>query len=104
MDRKSPSPFCIEMALNKAYTALFGVSTQDFFNNLLFGMTRRFWLAFPHSRAWRSVGGGREISHQGERTNCRGDRAERSEPTVQNDARLRESGPSARGEPESGID
>lgn len=23
---------CIEMALNKAYTALFGVSTQDFFN------------------------------------------------------------------------
>ena len=24
--------FCIEMAQNKAYTALFGVSTQDFFN------------------------------------------------------------------------
>src|SRR3982074_2813798 len=25
---------CIEMAQNKAYTALFGVSTQDFFNSI----------------------------------------------------------------------
>src|SRR3979490_1568433 len=31
--RMDGSPIlCIEMAQNKAYTALFGVSTQDFFN------------------------------------------------------------------------
>src|SRR5260221_6175459 len=31
--RMDGAPFlCIEMAQNKAYTALFGVSTQDFFN------------------------------------------------------------------------
>jgi uncharacterized protein GlcG (DUF336 family) len=42
---------CIEMALNKAYTALFGVSTQDFFNfiqrdpSLLAGT--------PRFRVWR---------------------------------------------------
>ena len=42
---------CIEMAQNKAYTALFGVSTQEFFNfiqgdpSLLAGI--------PRLRAWR---------------------------------------------------
>ena len=42
---------CIEMAQNKAYTALFGVSTQDFFNfiqsdpSLLAGI--------PRLRVWR---------------------------------------------------
>jgi uncharacterized protein GlcG (DUF336 family) len=28
------SILCIEMALNKAYTALLGISTQDFFNSI----------------------------------------------------------------------
>jgi uncharacterized protein GlcG (DUF336 family) len=41
----------IEMAQNKAYTSLLGVSTQDFSN--LFRATRRFWPAFPPSRASR---------------------------------------------------
>src|SRR6201990_535348 len=40
----------IEMAQNKAYTALFGVSTQDFFN--LYKATRHFWPAFPRLRVW----------------------------------------------------
>jgi len=64
---------CIEMALNKAYTALFGVSTQDFFNfiqrdpsliqlcsasprrtfSTLSNATRRFWPASPRFRVWR---------------------------------------------------
>ena len=42
----------IEMAQNKAYTGLFGVSTQDFFN-FIQGATRRFWPASPRLRAWR---------------------------------------------------
>jgi uncharacterized protein GlcG (DUF336 family) len=54
---------CIEMAQNKAYTALFGVSTQ--------------------------------VSHQGERRGCRGDRAERGAHGAKR-RRLRESSPSAR--------
>ena len=41
----------IEMAQNKAYTALLGVSTQDFFNFIQ--GDRRFWPAFPRSRALR---------------------------------------------------
>ena len=45
---------CIEMAQNKAYTALFGVSTQDFFNFIqddpsLFGR-------YPHACARGGVG------------------------------------------------
>ena len=43
---------CIEMAQNKAYTALFGVSTQDFFN-FIQGATRHFWPASPRWRVWR---------------------------------------------------
>jgi uncharacterized protein GlcG (DUF336 family) len=42
----------IEIAQNKAYTALFGVSTQDS------KATRRFWLASPRSRVWRRGAGG----------------------------------------------
>ena len=42
---------CIEMAQNKAYTALFGVSTQDFFNFIQ--GDRHFWPAFPRLRVWR---------------------------------------------------
>ena len=41
----------IEMAQNKAYTALFGVSTQDFFD--FTNATRRFWPAFPRLPVWR---------------------------------------------------
>ena len=61
------------MALNKAYTAVFGVSTQDFFNfiqrdpSLLAGIPTLSRVA-----AW---GGGFPI--KGGRRNCRGDRAER---------------------------
>src|SRR5207249_9437287 len=42
---------CIEMAQNKAYTALFGVSTQDF--STLSRATPHFWPASPRSRVWR---------------------------------------------------
>ena len=41
----------IEMAQNKAYTALFGVSTQDF--STLSRATRHFWPASPRSHVWR---------------------------------------------------
>ena len=47
---------CIEMAQNKAYTALFGVSTQDFFNFI-----QRRPVAFgryPHAGACGGVGWG----------------------------------------------
>src|SRR5258706_5936973 len=40
----------IEMAQNKAYTALLGVSTQDF--STLSKATRRSWRAFPLLRVW----------------------------------------------------
>ena len=63
----------IEMAQNKAYTALFGVSTQDFFNFI-----QRRPVAFgryPHACTCGGVGWG--VSHQGERRSCRRDRAER---------------------------
>jgi len=60
---------CIEIAQNKAYTALFGVSTQDLFDfiqadpSLLAGM--------PMLARMRR---GAEVSHYGERRSCRGDR------------------------------
>lgn len=41
----------IEMAQNKAYTALFGISTQDF--STLSKAIRRSWLASPRLRVWR---------------------------------------------------
>jgi uncharacterized protein GlcG (DUF336 family) len=41
----------IEIEQNKAYTALFGVSTQDF--ALLSKATRRFWPVYPRLRVWR---------------------------------------------------
>ncbi len=44
----------IEIAQNKAYTALFGVSTQDFFNFIQGDRAiRRFWPACPRLRGWR---------------------------------------------------
>ena len=82
---------CIEMAQNKAYTALFGVSTQDFFNfiqgdpSLLAGIPTLARVA-----AW---GGGFPIKVNGEvvganRAEWRAHGAKRR--------RLRESSPSAR--------
>jgi uncharacterized protein GlcG (DUF336 family) len=41
---------CIEMAHNKAYTALLGVSTEDFFN--LSRAIRRSWPASLRLRVW----------------------------------------------------
>jgi uncharacterized protein GlcG (DUF336 family) len=82
---------CIEMAQNKAYTALFGVSTQDFFNfiqgdpSLLAGIPTLGRVA-----AW---GGGFPI--EGERRSCRGDRVERGAHGAER-RRLRESSAGAR--------
>src|SRR6202045_1133777 len=42
---------CIEIAQNKAYTALFGVPTHDLFNFIQ--AIRRFWPACPRFRVWR---------------------------------------------------
>jgi len=70
----------IEMALNKAYTALFGVSTQDFFNfikgdpSLLAGIP-----ALKRVAAW---GGGFPIKVDGEIVGAIG---LSGAPTVQND-------------------
>jgi uncharacterized protein GlcG (DUF336 family) len=70
----------IEMALNKAYTALFGVSTQDFFNfiqsdpSLLAGIPTLARMA-----AW---GGGFPIKVNGELVGAIG---VSGAPTVQND-------------------
>jgi uncharacterized protein GlcG (DUF336 family) len=70
----------IEMAQNKAYTALFGVSTQDFFNfiqgdpSLLAGIP-----ALPRVAAW---GGGFPIKVNGEVVGAIG---LSGAPTVQND-------------------
>jgi len=81
----------IEMAQNKAYTALFGVSTQDFFNfiqgdpSLLAGIPTLARVA-----AW---GGGFPIKVNGE--NCRGDRVERGAHGAER-RRLRKSSPGAR--------
>src|ERR1700709_1786850 len=71
---------CIEMAQNKAYTALFGVSTQDFFNfiqgdpSLLAGIPTLTRVA-----AW---GGGFPIKVDGEIVGAIG---VSGAPTVQND-------------------
>src|SRR5438874_5459865 len=71
---------CIEIAQNKAYTALFGVSTQDFFNliqgdpSLLAGMPTLARVA-----AW---GGGFPIKVNGEVVGAIG---VSGAPTVQND-------------------
>lgn len=71
---------CIEIAQNKAYTALFGVSTQDFFNfiqsdpSLLAGMPTLARMA-----AW---GGGFPIKVDGEIVGAIG---LSGAPTVQND-------------------
>jgi uncharacterized protein GlcG (DUF336 family) len=81
----------IEIAQNKAYTALFGVSTQDFFN-FIQGDPSSFG-RYPHACACGGVG--RRVSHQGERRNCRGDRGERSARGAER-CRLRESSPGAR--------
>ena len=71
---------CIEIAQNKAYTALFGVSTQDFFNfiqsdpSLLAGIP-----ALARVAAW---GGGFPIKVDGEIVGAIG---LSGAPTVQND-------------------
>src|SRR3989454_12109809 len=71
---------CIEMALNKAYTALFGVSTQDFFNfiqrdpSLLAGI--------PTLSRVAAYGGGLPIKVDGELVGAIG---VSGAPTVQND-------------------
>ena len=71
---------CIEIAQNKAYTALFGVSTQDLFNfiqgdpSLLAGMP-----TLPRMAAW---GGGFPIKVDGEIVGAIG---VSGAPTVQND-------------------
>jgi uncharacterized protein GlcG (DUF336 family) len=54
----------IEIAQNKAYTALFGVPTQDFFNFIQGDPC--FWLAFRHSRGVAAYGGGFPIKVGGE--------------------------------------
>jgi uncharacterized protein GlcG (DUF336 family) len=79
--RMDGSPIlCIEMAQNKAYTALFGVSTQDFFNfiqadpSLLAGIPTLARVA-----AW---GGGVPIKVNGEVVGAIG---LSGAPTVQND-------------------
>jgi len=88
---------CIEMALNKAYTALFGVSTQDFFNfirkdpSLLAGIP-----ALPRVAAW---GGGFPIKVSGEIVGAIG---LSGAPTVQNDADCAKAALAL--VPESGID
>ena len=46
----------IEIAQNKAYTALFGVSTQDFFNFIQ--RDPSLWLASPRLRVWRRMAEG----------------------------------------------
>ena len=71
---------CIEMALNKAYTALFGVSTQDFFN---FIRTDPSLLAgIPTLRRVAAWGGGFPIKVNGEIVGAIG---LSGAPTVQND-------------------
>ena len=81
----------IEMAQNKAYTALLGVSTQEFFDfiqgdpSLLAGI--------PTLVARGGVG--RRIPHQGGRRNRRGDRGEWGARRAER-RRLRESSPGAR--------
>src|ERR1700676_2735585 len=75
----------IEIAQKKAYTALFGVSTQDFVNFI----ETELLAEHPHACACSGVGW--RVSHQGERRGCRGDRPERSAHGAER-RRLRESG------------
>ena len=81
----------IEIAQKKAYTALFGVSTQDLFNFMQGDPS----LLARHAHACACGGVGWRVSHQGERRNCRGDRGERGARGAER-CRLRESSPSAR--------
>ena len=82
---------CIEMAQNKAYTALFGVSTQDFFNfikgdpSLLAGIPTLSRVA-----AW---GGGFPIKVNGEVVGAIG---LSGAPTVENDVECARAGLGAR--------
>jgi uncharacterized protein GlcG (DUF336 family) len=71
---------CIEMAQNKAYTALFGVSTQDFFDFI----QRDPSLLAGRLRVWRrgAWGGGFPIKVNGEVVGAIG---LSGAPTVQND-------------------
>src|SRR5277367_3726886 len=59
----------IEMAQNKAYTALLGVSTQEF--QVYPGRSVAFG---RHPHAFANGGVGWRVSHQGEWRTCRGDR------------------------------
>jgi len=63
----------IEIAQNKAYTALFGVSTQDFFKFIQGDPS----LLGRHSQSCACGSVGWRLSHQGGWRSCRGDRAER---------------------------
>ena len=76
---EAPIP-TIEMAQNKAYTALLGVSTQDFFNFIQCDPS--FLAGIPSLT--RVAAWGWRVSHHGERRTCRGNRSERV-PSVQND-------------------
>ena len=82
---------CIEMAQNKAYTALFRRLHAGLFQ-LHPGRPVTFG-GHPHACACGGVGW--RVSHQGERRGCRSDRAERGAHGAKR-RRLRESGPSAR--------
>ena len=79
----------IEIAQNKAYTALFGLSTHDLFNSIQ-GDVAFGWDA--HACACGGVG--RRVSNQGGRRDCRRDRAERGARGAERH-RLRASSPSA---------
>src|SRR5258708_9272386 len=71
---------CIEMAQNKAYTALFGVSTQDFFNVIQDHPSRLAGMpTLARVAAW---GGGFPIKVDGEVVGAIG---LSGAPTVQND-------------------
>jgi len=81
----------IEIAQDKAYTALFGVSTQEIF--LTFNSRRPSLLAgIPTLARVAAWGGGFPINVDGE--NCRGDRLMGRPRTERH--RLRESSPGAR--------
>jgi hypothetical protein len=80
----------IEMAQNKAYTALLDISTQDFFN---FIQGDPSLLAGIPTLACGGVGW--RVSRQGERRDCRGDWGERCAHGAER-RRLRESSPGAR--------
>jgi len=80
----------IEIAQNKAYTALFGVSTQEFFNFIQGDPS--LLAASPRSRVWRL---GERVSDQCGRRNCRAIGLSGA-PTVQNDIDCARSSPRAR--------